>query len=367
MDIRGFKEHFSHKKGHIHFNNSGQAPIPDVNRNLHQKWLDRFFDEGAHCSLEGWNQTEVTRQKLAHFLGADVEEVSFFQTTASALSQAALGIELKPGDEILTWDQEYPSNFYPWRMAAEKSGARVRIIESEAWATPFEKILSQVTEKTKVVALSWVQYQSGAMSDLKAIDQALRERNIWTVADVIQGAGVYPFNFHDSGFDIICGGSHKWLCSGFGGGYMLLRKEKRELLRPLEFGAMSFGLPDTEKSFAIALRPDGRRFEPGSKAMIEIIAMSATLDLFEKYGIQNISNEAVRLATRLRDGFKANGIEVISPPGAIVNAVISETAQKKLAAAHVSFAPRGPGVRFSLHAFNHDFEVEQVLEIIKKS
>lgn len=367
MDIKKFKEHFSHGKGHIHFNNSGQAPIPDVNYSLHQKWLDRFFYEGAHCSLEGWNQTEVTRQKLAQFLGANIDELSFFQTTASALSQAALGIELRAGDEILTWDQEYPSNFYPWRMAAEKSGSNIKIIKSENWLTPVEKILSQITEKTKVVAISWVQYQTGAMSNLKALSEALRERNIWTVADVIQGVGVYPFNFHDCGFDIICGGSHKWLCSGFGGAYMLLRKERRDELRPREFGAMSFGTPDTEKSFDIALRSDGRRFEPGSKAMIEVIAMGATLDLFIKHGIHNISSEATRLATKLSDGLKENGVEIISPTGPIVNALISDKAQKNLAAAGVSFAKRGPGVRLSLHAFNHDSEVEQVLEIIQKS
>ncbi|MFN7729134.1 MAG: aminotransferase class V-fold PLP-dependent enzyme [Bdellovibrio sp.] len=95
--------------------------------------------------------------QLARFIGADTSEVAFFQTTAAALSQAAMGIPLASGDEILTWDQEYPSNFYPWRMPAEKSGAKLIQVESENWLTPAQKILDRVTAKTKVIAVSWSQ------------------------------------------------------------------------------------------------------------------------------------------------------------------------------------------------------------------
>lgn len=369
MTIHDFKSHFYSGSDYIHFNNSGQAPIPDVNREAVQRWLNRFYTEGAHCSMQGWHQTEVVRQKLATFIGAETSEVAFFPTAASALSQAALSLPLKSGDEILTWDQEYPSNFYPWRLAAEKAGAKLIQVSSENWQTPAEKLLSHVNEKTRVIAVSWVQYQTGAVTDLKKISEALKGRDIWLVADVIQGVGVMPFHFHDSGFDIVCGGSHKWLCSSYGASYMAIRKHRMPQLAPLEVGAMTYGNPDTEKSFSIQPKTTAHRYEPGSKAMFEVIALGATLDLFSDVGVAAIESEANRLAENLRRGLKEKGYVVFSPEGPIVNFApadlgrIEKTAEA-LTQAKVSFARRGPGIRLSLHAFNRDSEVERTLKAL---
>ena len=121
MSLTFFKDQFNQNSKYIHFNNSGQAPIPMVYKNKAAEWLDRFYSEAAYASAEGWEKVDETRHILAQFLGAEASEVSFFQTTASAISQAAFSIPLNKNDEILTWDQEYPSNFYPWRIAAEKA------------------------------------------------------------------------------------------------------------------------------------------------------------------------------------------------------------------------------------------------------
>lgn len=368
MKIDQFKSHFYAGREFINFNNSGQALIPDSNRDKAFEWLERFYREGAFCALEAWGETEKTREKLADFIGADSDEVSFFQTTASALSQIALSLPLASGDEILTWDQEYPSNFYPWRMAAEKSGATLIQIESVNWQTPARKILERVTKKTKVIAISWVQYQTGSVTDLKELSRALKGSGIWLVADVIQGVGVRPLNFHDTGFDAICGGSHKWLCSSYGAAFMAIKKSRLEELAPREVGAMTYGTPDTEKNFTIQPKTDARRFEPGSKPVIEVIAMGASLDLFTQYGIEEIFKEASRLGERLQMGLSGKKFKIISA-GPITNfypAEISEIDKiiKKLNNAQVSFARRGPGIRLSVHAYNHDSEIDRILNLL---
>jgi cysteine desulfurase/selenocysteine lyase len=369
MSIEQFKNHFYSGENFVHLNNSGQAPIPAVNRDLAQKWLNRLYSEGAFCAMEGWDETDRSREKLAQFIGAETKEVSFFQTTASALSQVAFGIPLSAGDEILTWDQEYPSNFYPWRIAAERNRAQLVQLKSENWQTPAKKILERVSDKTKAVAISWVQYQTGAVTDLKELSQALRGRNIWLVADVIQGVGVRPFNFHDSGFDVICGGSHKFLCSNYGAAFMAIRKERIKELAPLEFGAMTYGNPDTEKSFLNQPKAEALRYEPGSKAMVEIIALGATLDLFTQFGIEAISREACRLADRLRFGLKEQNFDVLSPEGPIVtfapkSSLDLERLSQKLTDANISFARRGPGFRLSTHAFNRDSDIDRALKCL---
>lgn len=367
MTLDQFRSHFTSDSGVIHFNNAGQAPIPDVNLETAVHWLHRFHREGASCSMEGWSLIERARERLAAFLGADTEELALVQTTASAISQAAFGIPLQADDEILTWDQEYPSNFYPWRIAAERSGARLIQVPSDGWLTPAARLLEWVTPRTKVIAVSWVQYQTGAVTDLQALSKALKGRDLWLVADVIQGVGVRPFHFHDSGFDLVCGGAHKWLCSGYGVGFMAVRKERLAQLRLLEFGAMTYGNPDTPKSFTIEPKPTAARFEPGSKSMIEAIAMMKTLDLFEAAGLEAISLRASKLSDRLRAGLIQLGLPHSCTEGPIVN--FSPRDLKKTSdafrASKISHALRGPGVRLSLHGFNHEDEVDQTLQLLK--
>lgn len=371
MNITQFKSHFFHSNQRCNLNNAGQALIPDVNKQTALLWLERFYQEGAWCAPEGWAQTEIVRGKLAQFLGAYKEEIAFFQTTASALSQAAFSIPLQKEDEILTWDQEYPSNFYPWRLAAESKGAKVIQVESEKWETPVEKLLQRVTSKTKVVAISWVQYQTGAVTDLAFLADSLKEKNIWLVADVIQGVGVRPFDFHHSGFDIVCGGSHKWLCSSYGSSYMAIKKSRLEQLKPLEVGAMTFGDPDTKKSFDNQPKPTAHRFEPGSKSMIEVIAMGATLDLLLSIGIDNIYLEARRLTNRLKEGLQHTGYSVIGGDGSILNMIVPDANElkridQKLLTAKIAHAKRGPGIRFSPHAYNTDEEIDYLIQNLNK-
>lgn len=366
--IEQFKSHFYSGGELIHLNNSGQALIPDVNRELAVFWLDKLYKEGAFSAIDGWAQTDITRKKLAQFIGADTNEVSFFQTTASAISQVAFQIPLKEDDEILIWDQEYPSNYYPWQVAANKSKAKLIQVTSDNWQTPAKKLFEHVTDKTRIIAVSWVQYQTGAVTDLKWLAQNLKGRNIWLVADVIQGLGVRPFNFHDSDFDVICGGSHKWLCSGYGAGFMVVKKEKLLCLEPHEVGAMTYGNPDTEKNPANLPKTDATRFEPGSKAMLEVIALGASLDLFQMFGIENIFNEASRLAGLLATGLQKMNFRVICN-GPIVNFAPENTEElgtiiQKLEDGKVSFAKRGPGIRLSVHAYNHDSEMARVLKLL---
>jgi cysteine desulfurase / selenocysteine lyase len=378
MQINEFKKQFNQNSPYIHLNTSGMGPIPEVNRQKAIEWLNRFYSEGAFCANAGWAETDLVREKLAQFVGAKTEEIAFFQTTASALSQVALSIPLKQDDQILTWAQEYPSNFYPWRIAAERSGAEVIQIESENFETPIERLLEKVNKRTKVITVSWVQFQTGAVTDLKALSDALKGRGIWLVADVIQGLGVRPFDFADSGFDVVCCGSHKWLCSSFGAAFMAIKSEKLDMLQPIEFGAMTYGDPDTIKSFTIPTKKNGAKFEPGSKSMIEIIAMGETIKLFQAVGIQKIYSEAERLASKLRHGLTEMNLKICHPhSGVIINVAglrnesdITETNKKIISALKfekISYGLRGPGVRLSVHAFNTDEEIERTLSVIKRA
>ena len=133
---------------------------------------------------------------------------------------------------------------------------------------------------------------------------------------------------------------------------------------------MTYGTPETPTSFSIHAKQNANKFEPGSKSMVEIIAMSETLKLFSAVGMETIGAEARRLAGLLRDGLRNDGMSIFNPQeGAIIN-FSAGTMEKNLKIssalkkAKISYALRGPGIRLSVHAFNLDFEINAALNVI---
>lgn len=377
--LDSFKEQFHRGGERIHLNHAGQSLLSLPARKKLEFCAQLFFEEGAFSWLQLQPQLEWAKKTTADFLGVGIHELAYFQSTAGAISQIALGFPLRPDDEILIWDQEYPSNHYPWAVAAQRSGAKLVVVESEPdLSTPAEKILAQVTARTRLITTSWVQYRSGAMVDIKKLTHEARRRGIFTCADIIQGAGVRAFNFRDSGLDAACGGSHKWLMGAHGVGYLLLRSEHLDSIFPLMVGAMTYGTPDDPVDLRRPLRGDASRYEPGGKAFAEIVALAASLDLVRQVGgVQILADEAERLCLRLKTGLEKMNYRVHSPhgsrfSGAILNFTPTpdsplkslEAVERQLVKNQVSYAKRSPGIRLSAHAMMKDVSIDRALEIL---
>ena len=371
--LADFRAQFSTARMFVPLNNAGTALLTRNAREILKDWANRFYDEGVYAVPPAYQAVEGVRQNLARFLGSSV--LSFFPNTASAISQVALGLSLKPDDEILIWDQEYPSSHYPWQEAAARSGAKLILAPSgPSLETPVETLTRLCTDRTKVIAFSWVQFRSGAVTDLEAITKFARSRGIFTCADVIQGVGVRPFHFERSGLDAACGGSHKWLCSVPSAAYLCLREENLEKLRPVVVGAHTFGTSEDKPNANARPKAAPSRFEPGSQGLLDILSLGASIEVFQNTGIDVIAQEAERLAKRLVDGLESIGYRINSPhgeafQGAIVNFSPTkdsrygslEQLSARLRAERISFAERPPGIRLSCHAFNTDFDIKRVL------
>ncbi len=373
-----YRSQFRRLPGLTHLNNAGSTPMPQCTVDMVRHWTERRALEGAFSSHDLWNSSNDARSRLANFLGAKKSEVAFFGCTAQAISQMAFGLKLKPGDEILTWMQEYPSSFYPWRDAALKCSAKLVTMESGPhFSTPFETILQNVTPRTRVIATSWVQYQTGAITDLKQLGDFCRSKGILSVVDGIQGLGILPFNFADTGIDAVAGGSHKWLTSPHSTGFLCLREELIPEIEPLMVGAITYGTPENLNDLSAARNSQAVSYEPGSKNFTDIAALARSLQLIQETGVGRIAQEVEWLSRRLVHGLRERGYTVHSPHGthhrgSIVtfstgphspkksNAAIAEALQH----AKVSFANRSAGIRLSPHAFNIDDDIQKVLSVL---
>lgn len=376
--LEAYKAQF-HRNELVHFNNAGLQPITRAAREKIDYWSRRFWEEGYNTDLDYANDVTRTRTHLAGMIGCEVGEVAFFTSTAGAINQVAFSFGLQPGDEVLMWDQEYGSHLYPWNAACTQAGAKLVFVESEKnLSTPMEKYLKAITPKTKVLAFSWVQFQAGSqMEDLQHVIQVAKQKGIFVSVDIIQGFGIHPCEIWNWGADAVMGGSHKWLSSPVGVGFLALRKSHIAKFNPHIIGMYTYGTCDDPSDLACEPKRDALKFEPGSKQVLEITAMGASIEVIQKTGVKIIEAEALRLAKMLRLGIADLGYEVVSPfqgerihstpfinfkpKGTMTNKELSE----KLNTKKVFHAVRGPGLRFTPHAFNTENDVEMALLALK--
>lgn len=372
MSLERFRASFA-PVDHLALNAAGIArcSLPAVEAIQH---VASLMTGGGAAFSEELGIHEAARTSLAKLVGVESEQLSMFHTCAAAISQVALGFPLREGDEVLTWDQEYPSNAYPWHAAAKRAGARVHVVASEPnLDVDSEKLIAAIGPKTRVVAISWVQFQTGAMTDLKAVSEACRKVGAWLVVDAAQGLGVLPFDLKELGVDVVCGATHKWLCGPVGHGFAAFADGRRDEIAPLSQGAITYGTPDEPTDPSREPRRDPRRFEPGNPLMLGAAGAGAAAELAMSCGVETLLAEALRLADKLADGLRARGCEVLGRrEGQLRSPIVTfrprgdvRRMYRALDEAKVSYAPRAGGVRFSPHAYNTDDEIERVLQLVE--
>lgn len=373
-----FAAAFQSAPGLTHLNNAGLSPISVRAAAVMHHWIERYRAEGMFCNDAYLEAVAQARRQLAQFLDAEAGEIAFFQSVAGAVSQMAFQCGLQAGDEVLMWDQEYGSHLYPWQAACRQTGAQLQLVSSTAeMGTPVDRLLAQISERTRVIAISWVQFQTGALCELEPLATVCQKRGIRLIVDAFQGIGVLPFSFRKSGVDAIVGGSHKWMCSAVGVGYLCIRNEFAARLQPHNIGSYTYGTCDDPTDLSCTPKRDALRFEAGSKQVLEILSLGEAARLLEESGLSKVSARALAFSQELADGLESLGYQRIASNGKRqstphLNIIPSEKSPYKdlqamvgaLDKARISYARRGPGLRFAPHAHNNEADIQRCLEVL---
>lgn len=355
----------------VHLNNAGVAPLLPRGLAAARAALDLMLG-GSQTVLEAFALHDRARATVGRLVGAPMDDVAFFSSCSAALSQVALGMPLAAGDEIVLPDQEYPSNAYPWHRAAKRAGGRVVVVPSRAdWSLDAERLIAAVTPRTRVVAVSWIEFSTGAAADLRALAEAAHRVGAWLVVDAIQGLGVIPFDMAASGADAVCGGAHKWLCGPLGVGFLVARAEVRNALEPLMVSATTFGTPDDPVDAAKEPRRDRRRFEPGNPLVITAAGTAGSIEHLLEVGVTVVHAEALGLRALVVEEAAQRGFDVHPGGGPVQSPIVTfvpDVDPSKLAEAlraqGVSVAARGGGVRVAPHAHNTVADVERLFSLV---
>ena len=175
-------------------------PLPTISA-IHSQLKD--VAENGSVNFRDWLATkERTRKLLAGMLGARPEEIAFVRNTSDALSTVANGITWRPGDNLVTFRNEFPSNIYPWLRLRDVLGVEVRMCEERDGRIDLDEMIGLIDGRTRLVAISHVQYASGFRADLERLGRAARARDALLVVDVIQSLGAVPIDIDSQLVDI---------------------------------------------------------------------------------------------------------------------------------------------------------------------
>jgi cysteine desulfurase/selenocysteine lyase len=338
--------------------------------------LDAFLwdraTRGSEAAPDSKALSERTRAKVAEFIGASVDEIAFMKATPDGLNAVANGIPFRPGDNIVTADIEFPANVYPWMNLADR-GVELRFAKSDDGIIDPEAIYSLMDDRTRLVALSWVEFHGGYRNDLAAIGGACRSRGVYTAIDAIQGLGALRCDVRELNVDFLCAASQKWLLAPHGIAPFFVRREILDDIRVAFVGLSGIDQGPSYLEYDLKLRTNASRFEPGYINQVGIAGLEAAIDLFNEAGVDNVEQQVLFLSRRLHDGLLARGYRVYGPhDDAHRSGVVSFRHDKipaaelvtTLRAADVVVSERESHVRVASHFYNTAAEIDQLLNAL---
>src|SRR5258708_25408133 len=184
----------------------------------------------------------AARGQAASLLNAREDEIALVESTSQGLNIAAAAIPLKSGDQVLLSDLEFMQVALPWIQLASR-GVSIETVAHQNGEVLVESFANRATSKTKVIAISSVQWSHGYRCDLEAFSSFCREREIWLVVDATQQLGAIPLDIQKTPADFVACGGHKWLNAPFGAGFLYIRKESHAKLHMPLTGYLSVEPP----------------------------------------------------------------------------------------------------------------------------
>lgn len=270
----------------INLNNGYVSPAPLVVQDAMRRYLD-FSNMGPkHTMIDILEkQVEDVRRRVAKTAGCDPEEIAITRNASESLENAQYGIDLKPGDEVLTTNQDYPRMLTTFRQREHREGIVLKMISfpvpPPSMDDLYQRFERAVTPKTKLILLCHITNRTGQIFPVRKICDMAHARNIPVIVDGAHAFNHFPYNLSDLGCDYYGVSLHKWTCAPIGTGFLYVRKSR---------------IASTWSLMASSDRQQGdiRKFEEiGTHPAANHNAISAALIFNENIGID-------RKAARLR-------------------------------------------------------------------
>lgn len=301
----------------VFLNHAGVAPLSKPAADALRVYAEQA--ETTTYVESGWYKRVGEVRKLAARLinARGPHEIAFVPNTSFGIASVAKGIDWQEGDSVVITDVEFPANRYPWEDIARRH--QVELIEVKQLSDgriDVEDVCDAINDRTRIVAISHVQYASGHRIDLKPIADEVHKlpyRPGYLCVDAIQSVGVLPVDVQAMGIDFLSADGHKWMLGPEGCGIFYCHEELIPQVHPNVVGWMGMVNATDYGNYDYRFLEDARRFEPGCWNVPGILSLGASLELLLSTGVEGIWRRVEALTTRLCEGVTKKGYRVVTP------------------------------------------------------
>ena len=307
------------------------------------------------------------RALIARLIHCSAEDIAFVPNAGYAVSLAVGSVAWKADDELLTLHHEFPNQLYGHASVGARS------VECD-----WPELEAHVSERTRLVALSTVNYTTGLRPKLDRVVKELRKRGVVVYLDGTQSAGALEFDCAAMTPDFFAVDTYKWMISPNGATFLYVNPEMRQRLQPHVLGWRS----DKEWRNVSSLHHGAPRFgetaekyEPGMLPFASLYGMEASLRLIEEIGIPRIEKRVLELAGLLRSELAGMGAEFYESKGECLPSQIviaslagmdSSALAQKLAEQNINISARRAYLRISPHFYNNEEDIAILIAAIRK-
>jgi cysteine desulfurase/selenocysteine lyase len=363
----------------VYLNHAADGPLPSpVVRTLNTYIEDASNFGNVHFAR--WIEHERgAHRRMANMIRVRPDQVAMTASTGDGLMMIAGGLNWQPGDMIVSAECEFPSNVYPW-LNLQEQGVQVHLVKMRENRIAVEDVLSSITERTRLVSLSLVEFSTGYRNDIATIARYCHERGIICGIDAAQALGALDINVHMLGVDYLAAASHKWLLGPQTTGILYVADDLQAQLRTTRRGWFSVETPFDFFNYEQPLKAGMTRFEHSTPNSLSIIGLDAALGIFECFdgGMTAVEERILGLTSHAIAGLERLGYPIVSPHGEGERSGIvcftlhperqdigSQQLVDELASRNIHAAARGDVVRISPHFYNTLDEINVLLNVLE--
>lgn len=361
-----------------YLNVAGQAPMPRVAIRAAQSAHDWKKQPYVMPETEMFALPNRIRVLLARLISGEPDEFAVTTGASDGLQTVAAGLDWRAGDEILIARGEFPAHFTTWLPVAERSGARVVVVEPRDRFFTEQDFIARITPRTRLVSVSHVRFGDGTRIHPAALAEACHAAGAYLLLDVSQSVGAVTMDVRATGADFLVASGYKWLLSPFGTGFFWIRKELLAQMRPAPYYWMAL---ENAHQFH-ALSPDAwrpvnaaRRWDAAETAShFNLVPMEASLEFVHRAGVQTVWDHNNALISQIIERLPRDRCLLASPadaerrgPYVCVAARTPEKTQalyEKLRAEKIFVSLREGALRIAPYLYNTEGDIDRLLGVL---
>jgi selenocysteine lyase/cysteine desulfurase len=347
------------------------GPFPRVTAERIQEALQLETNPTLLVGKHFFELRERIRSRLGRILGAGTDELALVGSATQGIGAVASGLEFHPGDEVVISSANFPSNLFTW-INLRRLGVRVHALKPQRGGLGVGDVAAVMNSRTRLLALDWVSYSTGARADLAAFGELAHRHGAIFVVDATQGAGAIELNLHDLPVDVMVAAAYKWLLAPYGTGFLYFRPE---ILDRLDVKVVTWLAVEGSEDFdalpaeEFTVMKSARRFD--ILAFLNMFGLDASLEFIERIGVRTIYEHCTGLLDHLAEGLLARGytlatesqlrstILCFAGPSPEATAALYQ----KLKSRNIAVSLRQGMIRVSPHLYNDAADIDRLLEV----